>query len=283
MRSLLLVVLSILAFAGNSILTRAAFAIPRIDPALFAGVRLASGAIVLALIGWFRREAIMPRSADAWGIALLSLYAVAFTFAYVWLGAATGALILFAAVQLAIFGIAALRGSVLRGRDFVGLGAAMAGLAWLLAPGLAAPPLGATLLMIVAGTAWSSYTLLGRAAVDPIARTARNFIGACPLAIGLIVVAGGATASRSGLALAIGSGAVTSAMGYAVWYSVLPRISAATAGASQLLVPVVASAFAPLTLGEALTGRMLAPALLILAGVALTILPARRAPGGQSA
>jgi drug/metabolite transporter (DMT)-like permease len=286
-RLVLLTGFALLAFAGNSLLTRAALAdgvispggFAAISPGAFAAIRLASGAAALALLA-HRRGAILPGKADLGGIIALFVYAAGFSFAYGQLTTATGALILFASVQIALMAAATIAGRPPRPLEALGIAVALAGLAWLLAPGLAAPTLAATALMVAAGTAWAGYTLLGRGAGDPAARSARNFIGAAPLGLVLLLVpvnAGGGPlhASPAGVALAVASGAVTSGLGYIAWYAVLPRLSVATAGVVQLLVPAVAAAGGALWLGEALSARLLAATAIILSGIALSLFARR--------
>lgn len=276
--TVVLVALAILAFAGNSLLTRQALAGGAIAPGAFVGLRLASGAVLLALLLARRPAEILPRRADLPGIGALLLYALAFTWAYLGLGAATGALILFSSVQLTLVLLAHLRGTRLTGREAAGMVLALAGLALLLAPGLTAPPLGGALLMALAGVGWGFYTLLGRGAVNPLALTARNFIGAAP--VGLVLLLLGLTRSGplqlEGVLLAIASGAVTSGIGYAVWYAVVPCLSVAMAGSAQLLVPLVTAAGGVLWLGEPLTLHFAIVCLLILTGIWLTRRPPAR-------
>ena len=277
-----LTAVAILAFAGNSLATRAALGTGTIEPAMFAGIRMVSGAAALALFGLTRGAPSLPQRSDLGGIACLCLYVVPFTFAYVELGAATGAVILFAAVQATLIVLSAMRGSALRLIDLAGLAVATGGLVWLLAPamthGSSSGLFTGAALMVGAGAAWAGYTLLGQGTADALGRTTRNFVGAMPLGAALIACSG-AVPSGQGAMLAIFSGVVTSALGYAIWYRVLPRLSVATAGASQLLVPVVAAAIAVLLFGEPASIRLAGGTLLILAGLAATLIPKDRSTG----
>lgn len=275
--TVVLTALAILAFAGNSLLTRPALAGGEIGPATFMGLRLASGAVMLALLCIGRPAALLPRRADLPGVLALFAYAVAFTFAYVELGAATGALILFALVQLSLAGLAVAAGRPPNARETLGLLVAFAGVAWLLAPGATQPPVAAALLMAAAGVAWGVYTMAGRGATDPLGLTARNFVGAAALGLLVLLLVPETAPSATGIGLALASGMATSALGYAVWYAVLPRLSVSTAGAAQLLVPVVAAVGAALWLGEALSLRLIGAAAVVLGGIAITI-AARRPP-----
>ncbi len=259
-----------LAFAGNSLLTRAALAGGGIGPDSFAAIRLLAGALTLFVIGFGRRLMIRPRAGDIPAIFALFSYAAAFSRAYVSLGAATGALILFTSVQLTVIAGGLAGGARLSIRQGFGIVIALGGLAWLLAPGLATPPPGASALMTAAGIAWGVYTLIGRGSGAAVARTARNFIGTIPLALVLVAMAG-LEGTPTAIMLAVASGAITSALGYVIWYSVLPSLSAVTAASLQLLVPVITALGSLIWLREPLTTTLAGASLLILAGVAMTL------------
>jgi drug/metabolite transporter (DMT)-like permease len=273
-----LTAIAILAFAGNSLLTRLALTRPEISAAQFVAIRLISGALMLALLNIRGRRVIWPGTKDLPGILSLFVYAAAFTFAYMTLGAASGALILFPTVQLTLVLIATYRGSPPSSRQQIGLLIAIAGLLLLLGPRSSAPPLGGAILMGIAGIGWAIYTLLGRGAVDPFARTARNFLGAAPFALIVMMSTVNAKPTTQGVLLAIASGAVTSALGYVVWYAVLPRLNVATAGAAQLLVPVITAVGGIVWLRETPSLAMMAAIALILSGVALTNSPRNHPP-----
>jgi drug/metabolite transporter (DMT)-like permease len=267
---ILLTAAVIIAFAGNSLLTRLALANGGIEPAQFVGIRLISGAVMLSVLLFRHSRALVPRQADVTGILSLFVYGVAFTFAYISLGAATGALIAFPMVQVTLAAIATLRGAALSLREIAGMLIALAGIVVLLLPGASAPSLGPALLMALAGAAWGVYTMDGRGAPDPLPRTARNFIGTVPLAIIILIAFPSCWPNASGLILAISSGAITSGLGYAVWYTVLPRLNVATAGAVQLLVPIITAAGGVWWLGEAPSLKLMAVAILVLGGIWLT-------------
>ncbi|MFM9978493.1 MAG: DMT family transporter [Sphingomonadaceae bacterium] len=271
-RLALLVTLALLAFAGNSLLTRAALAGGEIGPDSFAAIRLSAGAITLLAIGIRKRLMVAPGKRDIPGIMALFIYAAAFSRAYVSLSAATGALILFTCVQMTVISGGIIGGVRMAPHQGVGVLIALGGLAWLLAPGLAAPAVGAAALMAAAGVAWGIYTLLGRGKGDPVARTARNFIGTFPLAVMLLTLPE-AHGTAMPIALALASGAITSALGYVVWYSVLPRMSALSAASLQLLVPVITSLGSVIWLYEPLTTALAGASIIILAGIALTLRP----------
>jgi len=270
-----LLLLTLLAFAGNSLLTRAALS----DPAhatggsamAFAAVRLISGAVVLAGLATWRHQPLRPSRSDLPTILALFTYAAAFSLAYVSMSAASGALILFAMVQVTMLVLGYLRGHRIGGRAILGVVIALSGLAWLLFPGLTAPPLGAALLMALAGAAWGVYSLLGRGASAPLARTARNFVGTVPLALIAFFLSPMATALTGfGWLMALTSGAVTSALGYALWYAVLPRLPPSLAASAQLSVPVITACAGALLLAEPMGLRVVMASGLILGGVWLS-------------
>ncbi len=286
-RTAALTSLALLAFAGNSLLCRLALKQTAIDPASFTSVRLGSGALVLALLVAWRGRArgrsaagsAAPWAAGDWTAALaLFVYAAGFSFAYVSLSAATGALLLFGVVQTTMIGWGLWRGERLRPLQWAGLAAASAGLVWLLLPGLATPSWSAGLLMGSAGIAWAVYTLRGRTAGgDPTAVTAGNFLRATPLALGVsLLMAAQARWDIPGLLLALASGALASGAGYAIWYTALRGLTATRAAILQLSVPALATAGGVLLLGEPLTPHLLGASLAVLGGVLLVIMA--RAP-----
>jgi drug/metabolite transporter (DMT)-like permease len=270
-----LTALAMLAFAGNSLLCRAALAPAAIGPAGFTAVRIASGALALALLVRLGRRAAADdgdRSDGDWPSAFaLFAYAAGFSFAYVRLTAATGALLLFGAVQATML-VAGLRSGERVGlRAGLGLALAVAGLAVLLVPRATLPELVPAVLMIAAGVAWGAYSLLGRASADPLGQTAGNFWRAVVPTAALAVVFQGEPPPRpEGLVLAALSGAIASGLGYAVWYAALRRLSATRAATVQLSVPVIAAAGGVILLGEALTWPLLVAAPLVLGGIALS-------------
>ena len=277
-----LTVLTLVAFAANSIFNRLALASRSIDPASFAAVRLLAGAAMLALLQWLRRG---PRTADAgasWGSATaLFGYAAAFSFAYLTLDAGVGALVLFAAVQATMILVGIRSGERPSFAQWSGLGLALGGLAWLAAPGVSAPsPLGLT-LMAIAGVAWGIYSLRGRSSSDPTAATAGNFARAVPLALvpaGALLALGNAVVSGAGVLWAVLSGALTSGLGYVMWYAVVREMTATRAAIVQLAVPVLAAIAGIALLGEVLTLRLVVASAAIVGGVALATLSRERQP-----
>ncbi|MEP7300626.1 MAG: DMT family transporter [Caldimonas sp.] len=267
----LLTLLAMLAFAGNSLLCRAAFTATRIDAASFTSLRVLSGALALWLIVRARDGRQAP--AGSWTSAFaLFAYAAAFSFAYLSLSAATGALLLFGAVQATMIGVSLWRGERLRGGQTLGLALALGGLIGLVLPGLSAPPLHGAALMLAAGVAWGVYSLRGKGAGDPLRVTAGNFLRAVAFAAVLsALMLPWAVLDAAGMACALASGALTSGIGYAIWYTALPRLPATSAATVQLSVPVLAALGGIALLGEPATLRLLLAGVAILGGIALVV------------
>ena len=260
------------AFAGNSLLCRLALKETRIDAASFTLIRIVSGAIALQLIVTMRKRS--RGKAGSWSSALaLFVYAAGFSFAYISLPAGTGALLLFGAVQATMIIWALRTGERLRVWQRIGLVLALAGLVALVFPGISAPPLGGSIVMLSAGGAWGIYSLRGKAAGDPASATAGNFLRAVPMAAVLsAALFPWAGLDRTGIGYAILSGAIASGMGYAIWYTVLPTLGAARAATVQLSVPVLAAAGGILFLGEPITPRSVLASVAVLGGIALVTL-----------
>ena len=260
-----------LAFAGNSLLCRLALTDTAIDPATFTLVRMLSGAIALWLI--VRMRAGPRAQGGSWASALaLFAYAAGFSFAYVGLSAGTGALLLFGAVQTTMILFGLWKGERLGGWQIIGLGAALGGVVALLLPGLSAPPLSSAALMILAGIAWGAYSLRGKGAGDPLAATTGNFLRTIPFVV--VLSAASLTLARTdaeGIAFAIASGALTSGVGYAIWYSALRGLNATGAATVQLSVPVIAAVGGVTLLGEPVSLRLLGASVAILGGIGLVI------------
>ncbi len=270
-----LAALAMVAFAANSVLNRLALDGDAIDAGTFSLVRLLSGAVVLAMIVLARsRQTQQLRQLEgSWlSAGLLLAYAATFSYSYLSLGAATGALLMFTVVQAVMF-TAAIRSAERPGlTGWSGLALALAGLVLLLAPGAKAPDAVGAVLMVCAGVAWAGYTLRGRALGDPIAVNAGNFVRSAPMAValycGLIAVHHGALhANLRGMALAVLSGAVASGVGYAVWYTVLPFLTRVQSGIVQLAPPPIAAIAGLLILSESITVRVLAATVLVFSGV----------------
>ena len=263
---------ALVAFAFNSILCRMALRTGEADAAGFTAVRLASGAVALIVISYFFSESKSLKRGNWVSAFFLFAYAICFSFAYVGLTAAAGALILFSAVQLTMIVVALIRGERPGALEWLGLVIALSGLVYLVFPGLSSPPLFASGLMAAAGVAWGFYTLRGRGSSDPLADTTGNFIRTVPMmAIATIPFLSQINLSTRGIGLAILSGAIASGVGYTVWYAALKHHTATRAAVLQLAVPVIAAFGGVLLLSEAMTQRLLIAAALILGGIGLTI------------
>ncbi|MBT0958156.1 DMT family transporter [Alphaproteobacteria bacterium KMM 3653] len=273
MRLILLTALTMAAFAANSVLNRMALEASGTGPAAFAALRLVAGAAMLWLLVCLRSGPVLPRL-NPRGAGSLALYVLGFSFAYVSLETGAGALILFGGVQITMFAGALMGGERVPAARWAGAALAFGGLAWLLWPSGAAPdPLGAG-LMAAAALGWGIYSLIGRGATDPLRETGANFVYAVPL--GLIAFAALPDAlTAQGALLAVASGALTSGLGYALWYQVLPALGAARGALAQLTVPVIALAGGALFLAEPVTWRFITSAALVLGGVALGLAPQR--------
>jgi drug/metabolite transporter (DMT)-like permease len=278
MRTISATVAALAAFAGNSLLCRVALAGAHIDAASFTFVRIASGALVLAILVGLRSRP-RPEHAGDWPSALaLVLYAAPFSFAYLRVDAGVGALVLFASVQATMLGWAIARGERPPGVVWLGLAIAIAGLVGLTLPGLdrvgAPDPIGA-LAMIGAGIGWGAYSLRGRGSKgDPLPATAGNFVRSVPLVLaiaGVYAMTNAIRADATGVTLAIVSGAVTSGLGYTIWYAALRGLTAMQASIVQLVVPVVAAAGGIVLLDERPTTRLLVAGGAIVLGVAIAI------------
>lgn len=272
MRTVLLTVVAILAFAANSLLCRLALGQGLIDAATFTTVRVITGAVTLCLIALFCRRPHDRSTADWRSAVMLFTYMAFFSFAYLSLSAGTGALVLFGAVQLTMFIVALREGEHFSLLSWAGLTAAILGLTYLVLPGLAAPdPMGA-ILMAIAGIAWGFYSLLGRGAADPLEATARNFVYSVPLVliVSLIFLSDFNT-STNGLALAVASGAIASGCGYVIWYAALAGLSGTRAATVQLSVPVIAAFGGVVILSEQITLRLLIASAATLGGVAIVM------------
>lgn len=275
-RIVTLTVLALTAFAGNSLLCRAALAHAGMDAASFTTVRLVSGAVTLWALVLIRGGSRPGRGNWVSALALFA-YAAGFSFSYVHLTAAAGALILFGAVQTTMIGYGLWSGERMRAPQVLGLVLACGGLAGLLLPGLSAPPWAGAVLMLGAGVAWAVYSLRGKGAGDPLQVTAGNFVRAVPMAVFLSVgLVGQVSLDRAGVGYAIISGALASGVGYAIWYTALPFLKSTTAATVQLAVPVIAALGGVLLLHEPLTLRLLAASVAIIGGIALVVLTGRR-------
>jgi len=277
MRLTLLTLVTLIAFAANSVLSRMALAEGDMGPASFAAIRLLAGAGMLLLLVALRgdlarlRQAISPLNAGA-----LALYVLGFSFAYVSLDTGVGALILFGGVQITMFAGAVLGGDAVPLRRWLGAGVAFGGLCVLVWPGRGADlPVAGVGLMVAAALGWGVYSLRGRGVADPLAATAASFALAVPVGLA-VVMARPDGVSLAGVGLAVLSGAVTSGLGYALWYSVLPALGATRAAVAQLSVPVIAALGGVVFLTEPVSWVFALACALVLGGVGLSLLPLRR-------
>jgi drug/metabolite transporter (DMT)-like permease len=270
-RAIALTALAMLPLAANSWLCRAALRDTGIDAASFTSIRLISGALMLWLLVQLGRNARTGSGNWPSAVALFG-YAALFSFAYLSLTAGTGALLLFGAVQITMIGAALRRGDRLNGRQVLGVALAFGGLVGLLWPGLSAPPLAGALLMIGAGFSWGVYSLRGKGAGNPTRVTAGNFMRTVPItAVLSLVLLNDATVDRAGFWYAVASGSLTSALGYVLWYSVLPMIKATSAATVQLSVPVIVAIGGVVLLGEPITLRLVLASAAVLGGIGLVI------------
>ena len=269
---------AMVAFAANSLLCRAALGARTVDALTFTSVRLASGALVLALL--VRGRSGTRGGFTAWRLgAALFAYAIGFSLAYTRITAGVGALLLFGAVQATMIGGGLVAGERPRAREWLGLGLALAGLVGLTFPGLTAPDPAGAAFMLAAGVAWGVYSLGARAGGEPLAANAASFACSVPLALVAQVVGFWTmppNVTVTGITLAITSGAVTSGLGYAVWYAALRGLTAAQAAIVQLSVPPLAALGAVALLGETLGARLIVSGAAVLGGIAVAFAARRR-------
>lgn len=277
LRLLVLTTATMIAFAANSLLCRAALRGGALDATSYTVIRLASGALVLGLIMQVRRgEQAARRDGSWWSALTLAVYAITFSLAYLRLSAGTGALLLFGSGQLTMITGALLHGERPRPRQWVGFVVAAAGMIVINLPGLDTPPPPAgAALMIASGIGWGIYSLHGRVAARPIATNAGNFLRCMPFAAVLAIIAAATTAhvTERGVILSIASGSIATGLGYCLWYLVIPRLGAARAAMVQLSVPVIAAGGAIVLLDEPLRRHVVIGGAVILGGLALALWP----------
>ena len=278
MKLFALVALTMCAFAANSILNRIGVALQGMDPMVFATVRTGAGAAMLWILVMMRKApqpAVMSAKRFA-GAAALTVYMIGFSWAYITLDAGLGALILFGVLQIVVFSWAVIEGGRIPLLRWIGAGIALLGLCVLLWPsGQAKVPVGGAISMTIAGAAWAVYTLLGRAEADPLGATASNFLLSLPLVALAMVWVGVGEMPASGIITAIIAGALTSGLGYALWYRALPALPTTVAGIAQLSAPVIAVAAGVVFLSEPLSLRLIVAGGFVLGGIAVS-LTARR-------
>jgi drug/metabolite transporter (DMT)-like permease len=272
-RALLLTALAMTAFALNSVLCRLALRPGSIDAASFTTIRFVSGALVLGAIALMRRPRPRLRDLGSVRAALaLFLYAITFSYAYLSLAAGTGALILFGTVQVTMITSGLWSGERPRPLQWVGVACALAGLVYLVFPGVAAPSLSGAVFMTIAGIAWGVYSLYGRSSKDPTLSNAGNFLFTVPLVLlASAVTFPSAHAEPRGVLYAAISGAITSGLGYVIWYAALTHLTALRAATVQLSVPVIAAVLGVVFLEESASLRLIAAGIAILGGIAMAL------------
>ncbi len=263
--------LTMIAFSGNSMLCRMALKETNIDATSYTSIRLISGAVILSIL--MSRQRKNPLKQGTWhGAAALFIYAISLSFAYRSINAGAGALVLFGAVQLTMILAGFITGERMRKIQVLGFVGALVGLVLLVLPSVAAPSILDSMLMLVSGISWGVYSLFGRKQSDPITATAGNFLRAGLLTIiTSILTLHWLQLDTMGIYYAVLSGAVTSGMGYVLWYLVLQHMSAITASTIQLSSPLLTTLGGVVILGEALTRNLLVASLLILGGISLVL------------
>jgi drug/metabolite transporter (DMT)-like permease len=284
-RVFILTLLAMIAFASNSLLCRLALKHTAIDAASFTFVRIFSGAVALSLLMKLRHAFAVPAVYDRWTFRgnwpsafALFVYAAAFSFAYNTLSAGTGALLLFGAVQATMILWGLCKGESLNARQVIGLAVALTGLVVLVFPGLSAPPFRGSILMLGSGVAWGIYSLRGKGEKSPADATAGNFLRAVPLAVVVsIILLPSMRLDSLGISYAVVSGAITSGLGYVIWYTALPGLKATSAATVQLSVPVLTAIGGILLLGEPITLRFFLASVAVIGGIALVVLEKQHA------
>ena len=276
-------IFALLAFAANSILCRMALRVATIDPLTFTSIRIVSGAITLALLLQFRTRRVAVGGSWISALQLIG-YAATFSVAYTALTAGTGALLLFGAVQIVMIAAGYRAGERINRAVAIGWLAAIGGIIALTLPSVSSPPPLASFLMLLAGIAWGLYSLRGRRSSEPIAETAGNFLRAVPFALLLnALMFSKAFYTSRGVLLAVLSGALASGLGYAAWYTALPRMRSMTAANLQLCVPVIAALFGAFLFKEAITTRLIVASIFVLGGVFVATRAAAKPADGSKA
>lgn len=276
----ILTAITLLAFAANSLLCRMALGGDLIDPVSFTAIRLISGALVLLPISRIFTEPTLEKGSGSWGSGLaLFGYAAAFSLAYISLSTGIGALILFGAVQITMISAALIAGERLGVPQWMGSIIALAGLVYLVLPGISSPnPIGAV-LMCVSGISWGVYSIRGKGVSTPVSMTGGNFIRAALMGLILCGIAfSWFHLEPEGIVLALVSGGLTSGLGYVLWYKALRDLTTTQASVVQLLVPALAAFGGVVLLSEQVGFRLISASVLILGGVALAVMRRQRSP-----
>ncbi len=273
-RTIVFTSLALIAFAANSVLCRLALDERAIDASSFTIIRLMSGAVFLMGIIGINKTKHGSTTKGSWSAGvMLFLYAISFSFAYITLNTATGALILFGSVQITMILLSLLSGNRLHIAEWSGVIIAFTGFVYLILPSVTTPSAAGFLLMAVAGMAWGIYTLMGRGSKNPLTDTAYNFFRTIPIAVVLLLITiKNSSFSFEGVFLAVLSGGVTSGIGYTIWYIALGGLTALQAAVLQLLVPVIAAFGGVIFVSETITLRLTISAMMILGGILMVVL-----------
>jgi drug/metabolite transporter (DMT)-like permease len=273
-KTFILTSMALIAFAANSVLCRLALGSGAIDASSFTVVRLLSGSIVLLVIIGVTRKSSTQSAKGSWAASfMLFLYAVTFSYAYISLDTGTGALILFASVQITMILLSLISGTRLHFIEWIGVTVAFAGFVYLILPGVTTPSIMGFLLMTIAGIAWGIYTLKGRGSNAPLLDTAYNFFRTTPLVLILVIsTISKANYSFEGILLAVISGGITSGIGYTIWYIALGGLSSTQAAVLQLSVPVIAAFGGVIFVAETITFRLAISATFVLGGILMVVI-----------
>ncbi|MFT5116904.1 MAG: drug/metabolite transporter (DMT)-like permease [Kiritimatiellia bacterium] len=273
LKTIVFTLLALIAFAANSVLCRLALASGAIDASSFSIVRLLSGTMVLLILIGFSRGTTEPSAKGSWSASfMLFFYVITFSYAYISLDTGTGALILFGSVQITMILLSLLSGTRLHPSEWLGVFVTFTGFIYLVLPSVTTPSVIGFLLMAVAGVAWGIYTLKGRGSKSPLMDTAYNFLRTIPfVALLAIVTMNDLRYSPEGIVLALLSGGITSAIGYAIWYVALAGLSSTQAAVFQLSVPIIASVGGVIFMSENITSRLIISAAMVLGGILIVV------------
>lgn len=277
-----LTIFALFAFAANSVLCRLALNVEQVNPANFTSIRLLSAALILALIVVIKDKSVLAnikQYGSHAGALFLLVYAAGFSYAYITLSTATGALILFAAVQFTMLFRGWLAGNKMGRQEHLGILLSLVGFFYFVFPELEKPSLFGCILMILAGLAWGLYSLIGAKSTHPLYDTASNFIRLAPLAIIALIIMYfnfSIDISLKGLLYTFSSGALASGVGYTIWYQVLPKLQTSIAAVCQLSVPIWAALGGILLVNEPIDLHLVVSASVILGGILLVILAKKK-------
>ncbi|CAK1850839.1 EamA-like transporter family protein [Vibrio crassostreae] len=299
MQTVLVTLITLVAFAANSVLCRWALMDQTIDPLSFSIVRILSGTLTLLILLTLSLQSksnSKPKQ-DSYNsgisgytklksqfqltsILSLLVYMFGFSFAYLELGAGLGALVLFVAVQFTMIAAYLFSGNRMSLIEWGGCLLSVAGLVYLLMPmeSTQAPDLVSIILMSLAGVGWGIYTLAGKKSSNALQSTTANFGFSSLvilLALSLFSLIPNAlpqvSITEQGLIYAVISGAVASGIGYSLWYYVVKKLNTMVASIAQLSVPVIATLGGILLLSEPVTMQFIVSSTVILLGISLVL------------